>query len=56
MSWMALTPTTSKNSENICSSNYSVIKGIQSSSETPEQDSNAGQDDVLVEWDVNAVF
>jgi len=51
-----MTPTTSKNSDNTSSRTHLMIKRLQSSEKASEQDTNAGQDDVLIQWDDHAVL
>jgi hypothetical protein len=53
---MAMTPITSRNFESISSRTTILIKGLQGGEETPEQDTNAGQNDVLLQRDDHALL
>jgi hypothetical protein len=48
--------TISRNSDSTCSSNSSIIQGLQGGSEAPKQNINVSEDDVLIERYVNALF
>ena len=51
-----MSPTTSRNSESIFSSNDYAIQRIQGCSKASKQDLNASQDDVLIQRNDNALF